>query len=62
MQIEPPYEINDSVCHVLNNKLVGLVIDWTYSRRSNSFHFIVTFGPGTATVKLDEKELQKAEK
>ena len=62
MQINPPYNIGDVVCHILNPKLVGLVLDWTYSSRANIFHFIVTFGPETSTVKLDEKELQKAEK
>lgn len=62
MQIEPPYDIGDMVCHILDPKLVGLVLDWVYSRRSNSYYFIVTFGSETATVKLDEKELKKAEK
>ena len=61
MNIEPTYDISTPVYHVCDRNVRGIVIDWRYSRKANSFEYLATFGTGICKMWLAEEELIKAE-
>ena len=58
-QITPTYEEKDPVMHVCND-MIGYVVDWRYTKKTQGFEYLVTFGTGICRLWLDENELKPA--
>lgn len=57
INIKAKFAIDEQVTHICNSEVAGVVVDWRYYRRTQSFQYQVTFGIGVYKMWVEENEL-----